>query len=256
MNPVQESTIKDERFRRFERVLQMVHELHKVGYQGLRLCTQYHDGISYRIHIAPSVLLTHDARSNVMISVFDNDYPIAAAEPFNHRLALAAHYTTGDNDRYFGWQDGPGSNARNLANKFIERFPRLSELAFMEDWAYSGWLSRLIGEVEGGWTPLPSGEVEGRYYSCFIDDSVDDPSLIDGSDFMILLPHSVTDEEKARALETTPYDFFPHGKSTVRTFPLPPPVVIDNNALDRFIRTLLRWNVEDQSRTRDQTKDE
>lgn len=53
----------------------MAHELHKIGYQGLRLCTQYHDGISYRIHIAPSVLLTHDARSNVIIAVSDGDYP-------------------------------------------------------------------------------------------------------------------------------------------------------------------------------------
>ena len=119
----------------------------------------------------------------------------------------------------------------------------------MEDWAYSGWFSRLIGEVEGGWTPLPSEQVEGRYYSCFLENSVDDPSLIDGSDFMILLPLSVTDEGNARALETTPYDFFTHGKSRVRTFPLPPPVVIDNNTLDRLVRSILRWNVEDPSRT-------
>jgi len=67
-------------------------KLHKVECQGLRLCTQYHDGVSYRADIASSVLLTHGARSNVLMRVFDDDYPIAAAKPFSHRLALAAHY--------------------------------------------------------------------------------------------------------------------------------------------------------------------
>jgi hypothetical protein len=189
-----------------------------------------------------------------MTRVWDDDYPNAAGEPLNRRLALAAIYTTGDQDKYFGWQDGPGSNARHLANKFIERFPRLSELAFMEDWAYSGWLSRLIGEIECGWYPRPSGQVEARYDSYSNENSesymVDDPSLIDRSDFMILLPYFVKDEEKARSLETTSSDGF-EGKRTVRTFPLPPPVAIDNNTLDRLIRIILRWHVEGQVRAGD-----
>ena len=107
----------------------MVTELHKVGYQGLRVYPEKHH---FRIHFAPSVLLTHAARSNVMSYVSENNY-LSSRPAGNHRLSLAAVYGSASRDRYFDWEDTQGESARNLANKFIERFPRIAELAFIED---------------------------------------------------------------------------------------------------------------------------
>ena len=68
---VSESPNPDDHWRYYTRVFQMVTELHKVGYQGLRVYPEKHH---FRIHFAPSVLLTHAARSNVMSYVSENNY--------------------------------------------------------------------------------------------------------------------------------------------------------------------------------------
>ena len=240
-NPASESPIGDESFRRYTRVFQMVSELHKVGYQGLRICPQG-TGISQRLHIAPSILLTHHARSNVMV------YGTGS----NDADALIASYTSSSLDHYFDWEDASGSSARSLANKFIERFPRIAALAFMEDWSYSGWLIRIIGEMENGWLMHPTSEIETRFvlyhdwdlkgFTPFEDDA----SLTDGYQFMILRPLFVRDAEEVSRLETITY----HGQR-VRTFPLPPPAMVDNDRLDESIRTILKWNLGDRADRRD-----
>ena len=68
---VSESPNPDDHWRYYSRVFQIVTELHKVGYQGLRVYPEKHH---FRIHFAPSVLLTHAARSNVMSYVSENNY--------------------------------------------------------------------------------------------------------------------------------------------------------------------------------------
>jgi len=232
-NPVSESPMGDESFRRYTRVFQMVSELHKVGYQGLRICPQ-DNGISQRLHIAPSIMLAHNACSNVMI------YGTGS----NDADSLTASYTSASLDHYFGWEDASGSSARSLANRFIERFPRIAALAFMEDWPYSGWLTRIIGEMEDGWLMRPTSEIEARFVLYhdwdlkFLTPFEDDASLTDGYQFMILEPLFVRDAGEVSRLETITY----HGQR-VRTFPLPPPVMVDNNRLDESIRRILKWNL-------------
>lgn len=239
--------------RYFTRVFQMVSELHKVGYQGLRVCPQNHDSSGLRIHIAPSVLLTHDARSNVMSYVHEGNHIFSWPEE-NHRLSLAACYTTWSDNRYFGWEDTQGDSARILANKFIERFPRISELAFMEDWSYAGWLTRIVGEMENGWIPHIPYEIEERFglyqqWSNPLSPQTetihfqDDDTLIDGFQFMILRPYNADamDKELVNRLQTTTYD-----DQKVRVFPLPPPVSLENNQLELLIRNILRWRIEDR----------
>jgi len=162
----------------------------------------------------------------------------------NDADAVIASYTSASLDHYFEWEDSSGSSARSLANKFIERFPRIATLAFMEDRSYSGWLTRIIGEMENGWLMRPTREIETRFvlyhdwdlkgFTPFEDDA----SLTDGYQFMILQPLFVRDAEEVSRLETITY----HGQR-VRTFPLPPPVMVDNNRLDESIRRILKWNL-------------
>lgn len=63
---------------------------------------------------------------------------------------LVATYCCGAEDEYFQWRDTKGDSARDLANKFIERFPELCRAGKGRDWEYAGWLAELVGFLEGG----------------------------------------------------------------------------------------------------------
>ena len=220
---VSESPNPDDHWRYYTRVFQMVTELHKVGYQGLRVYPEKHH---FRIHFAPSVLLTHAARSNVMSYVSENNY-LSSRPAGNHRLSLAAVYGSASRDRYFDWEDTQGDSARNLANKFIERFPRIAELAFIEDWAYAGWLIRIVGELENGWVPSVPHEIQQRYGDWLSSQmhgisAEDDVKMTAGYEFMILEPFGtdVIDSDDVNRLQTTDYGS-DEDLTKVRIFPLP-----------------------------------
>jgi hypothetical protein len=59
-----------------------------------------------------------------------------------------ASYTSASENEYFGWKDAKNDTARELAQKFVERFPNLAAAGKGRDWAYAGWLIELIGEIE------------------------------------------------------------------------------------------------------------
>lgn len=110
------------------RVLLMVHELHLLGLQQLRICPSIApSGLAWRCGVTPvsNTLKSHGARMASWST-------------------LAAHYTSGDGDHYFGWDDGPGQGARALARKFIERFPDIAEGGRGRDWSYAGWLVEVL----------------------------------------------------------------------------------------------------------------
>lgn len=120
--------------RRATRLLSMIHELHKAGYQRLRLCCGWvDDGSVWVARIFPSSHAEQDGWSPA-------------------RWAVEAAYATNAGS-YFGWTDAAQDDARALANKFLNRFPGIAREAAGNDWAYAGWFSRIFGKAEHGDLP-------------------------------------------------------------------------------------------------------
>ncbi len=124
--------------RRSARVLAMVHELHKRGYQRLRVSPGFSpSGTSWRC------IVTHAG----------NTLPENGALLADHNRDVA-RYTSGMGNRYFDWPDAASDTARELATKFVERFPGISEKGLGRDWAYAGWYSEMMGLAERGCLPV------------------------------------------------------------------------------------------------------
>jgi hypothetical protein len=124
--------------RRALRVLCMVHELHKLGYQRLRIAPGMSpSGCHWRcsITLAGNILKSHGAR----LRDFHRD---------------AAHYTTGQDNEYFGWEDAAEDTVQQLAARFLERFPEIARLAQGRDWPYAGWYVEMLGLAERGAFPI------------------------------------------------------------------------------------------------------
>ena len=121
--------------RRAGRLLAMVHELHKAGYQCLRICPGYSlDGTEWRCHL----LATDNMRP-------DGWTPVS--------IERAHLYTSAQAARYFEWNDAETDDARGLAAKFVARFPETARAAEGQDWAYAGWLTSVLGWTENGRLP-------------------------------------------------------------------------------------------------------
>jgi len=124
--------------RRAQRLLMMVHELHKVGYQRLRIApSMAPSGMFWRCSI------THigniSATNGALLHYCDCD---------------SADYSSGQGNTYFGWKDARRDTARQLAAKFLERFPEISEKGKGEDWTYAGWYVQMLGIAERGALPV------------------------------------------------------------------------------------------------------
>lgn len=118
-------------------VLAMVHELHKAGYQGLRISAGLApSGCHWRCEIT-----TAD-------NIADNGWEILKDGPD------VAAYTTADEGRYFGWADAAGATPRDLAGMFVARFPGIATRGAGQDWPYAGWLVSVLGAVERGRVPI------------------------------------------------------------------------------------------------------
>ena len=105
----------------------MLHELHKVGYQRLRAdMGMSPSGIHWRCKIF--VADRHDI------------------EP--------ACYTSADQTNYYRWTDADHDTARQMAAKFIDRFPELCEAGAGLDFANAGWLTWMLGKAESGALPV------------------------------------------------------------------------------------------------------
>jgi hypothetical protein len=124
--------------RRAVRVLSMVGELHKRGYQRLRVMPYMApSGLHWRCTIAAAHLFyrNHGAILNEF-ATFDDG---------NQTSAGIARYSSAQENHYFDWTDAVQDNARSLADKFVQRFQRLSEQGAGFDYSYSGWYLRLLG---------------------------------------------------------------------------------------------------------------
>ena len=119
--------------RRCQRVLRMISELHKLGYQGLRIYPYQGATGNWRVEIHP-------------YSNFSNDDTLQL-----ERISLepARHTAGGAGETYFlDWSDADSDNSRQLARKFIKRFPELCEASKVRDWGYAGWYQELMGCIE------------------------------------------------------------------------------------------------------------
>ena len=109
----------------------MVSELHRLGYQRLRIMP-YEAEQGCRLLLGP---VEGFAAGNGAFWAMTPGSP--------------EHIMTGPGDwPPFGWKDATTHNARQLADKFISRFPELCAAGLGSDWQYAGWLSELLGVLE------------------------------------------------------------------------------------------------------------
>jgi hypothetical protein len=120
--------------RRALRVLSMVHELHKAGYQ--------------RIQISPGLAPSGCYwRCNITYAgnIAEDGYTLLKEED-----GLVAYYSTGNENENFGLKGAANLNARELAVRFLSAFPRIAERGAGRDWLYAGWLTDVLGRAEQG----------------------------------------------------------------------------------------------------------
>lgn len=134
-NPIPESPPSSPLVRRAIRVLRMVHELHKAGFQRLRVLPYSNDsGTAWRAEIT------------YVDNVGDDGFSTIDHDP--DQAGKVARYSTAQGNQYFGWVDVASADARELARLFLTRFPHLCNLGQGLDWAYAGWLVDVIGWAE------------------------------------------------------------------------------------------------------------
>ena len=96
--------------RRCQRVLRMVSELHKLGFQGLRIYPYQGAVGNWRVEIHPSNHFSSD-----------NSLQLETASP--SRVEPARHSAGGSGETYFlDWRDSDTDNSRQLAKKIYHRF--------------------------------------------------------------------------------------------------------------------------------------
>jgi len=135
----------DAHVRRAMRVLAMVGELHRRGYQKIRVMPfMSPSGNHWRCWIGPDSLFYRNHGAYLR----DSDFSETQSE------SLSARYTSGDENRFFGWRDAENDDARSLAVKFVTRFARLAGEGEGWSYTYAGWYQRLLGLAERGWLPV------------------------------------------------------------------------------------------------------
>lgn len=121
--------------RRAVRVLAMIGELHKLGFQRLRFHTQDR-GIGLRLYVTTTDKIRQDHGA---IMITDQGSVL---------------YVSGMGNKYFDWTDATADNARQLAAKFMIRFPELVEQGRGLDLSYAGWYQYMLGLAERGYFPI------------------------------------------------------------------------------------------------------
>lgn len=119
------------------RVLGLVHELHKRGYQRLRIVPgMAPSGMFWRCNITPAsnILNTHGAMPLV--------------------YKYAALYSTADEDTLFGWPDARALTPAELADRFLRQFSHFGQEGQGVDWPYAGWFVQMLGLAEQGHLPV------------------------------------------------------------------------------------------------------
>ncbi len=138
---------EDETHRNATAVLLMVAELHRMGYQRLRITP----GMS------PSGMYWRCGVTNVENIMADHGALVM------DESADMATYSSGAGDRFFGWDDARGNSPQDLARKFVERFPVIARLGRGDDEDYALWYDDVVKLTKTGDLPYA--------YSDWSDDS-------------------------------------------------------------------------------------
>jgi hypothetical protein len=117
------------------RVIAMVHELHKAGYQRIRILP----------YMAPSGLYWR-----CLITDADSFEPDGLSLASSAEPERSARYSSAERTTYFGWTDGATLTARAMARRFLTAFPAIAAHGAGRDWAYAGWLTDMLGRAEHG----------------------------------------------------------------------------------------------------------
>ena len=94
----------------------------------------YEHPLAWRLVIAPADIFT--------------PWNGAYIDDVGPRFNEVAVYSSASEADFFAWGDAHADNARQLAEKFVQRFPALCRRGKGRDWAYAGWLSELLGVLE------------------------------------------------------------------------------------------------------------
>ena len=120
------------------RLLLMIGELHKLGYQRLRIIPGMSpSGMDWRCAITASSNVTG---------------PHGLEEGPADRLV--ARYSTGAGGKYFGRRDAERADPPGLARLFVVKFPEIAREAASDDWPYAGWFVNVLGLAESGFLPI------------------------------------------------------------------------------------------------------
>ena len=138
--------------RRAVRVLAIVGELHKRGYQRLRVMPfMSPSGAYWRCWIGPVKFF------------YRNHGAILHEEPEDSRgdevqeRAIIARYTSGQTDQYFGWKDAQMDDIRSLAGKFLKRFRIVADSGHVGTTLTQAGISGCLGSPKPAGSQLFSG---------------------------------------------------------------------------------------------------
>ena len=160
-------------FRRALRVLRIVHEFHKQGYQLMRIAPGMSpSGCSWRCSIAP--------RSNILRS---------HGAKLRDWGRLAAHYSSSQSNEYFGWADAEHDDVKTLTTKFRDRMPDIVEASRGIDWEYAGWYVLMLGFAEQELFPI-------AYTDCHEEANPRFLPLIEGTSELPMPPPGDAEEER------------------------------------------------------------
>jgi hypothetical protein len=124
-------------------LLLMVAELHRLGYQRLRIVPGVApSGLYWRCTFASAAHFS--ARHGARIA---KDGPMA-------------RYSTGQARAYFDWPDAADDTPEQLARKFLERFPEIAAQSQGADAAYAEWYAEMLRLSEPDGAPIAYADWE------------------------------------------------------------------------------------------------
>lgn len=119
------------------RMIEMTHELHRLGYQKIRIFpSMAPSGCHWRLAWAP-----------------DFAFPSPVSPPQSENEYESVCYSSGAGWQPFGWQNVQPLSALEMAQKFLQQFPALASAGKGYDQPYAEWLTRLLSEVREGRLP-------------------------------------------------------------------------------------------------------
>lgn len=122
----------------YRKVLMMVSDLHRRGYQRLRIAPGLSPGGEHwRCSITPITNISNKHGARLV--------------DWEH---LSAHYTSGAGAKYFDWSYAANLDPAKLALRFIEEFPLIVEAGRGSDWGYAGWYQEMLGLTHPDYLPI------------------------------------------------------------------------------------------------------